>query len=71
MMTNRKRAAFQKLKFQVQFVENRLKKIWSDMICSNRHDFLKVFLPQILIDLFLNTLLHVFWQKILSTSETK
>ena len=44
---------------QIKFVEERLQKILSDMICLNRpyhFQFFKGYLSQILFDPFLNTL---------------
>ena len=49
----------------VKFVEDSLKKVWSDIICLGRPYHFKFFkgcLPQILLDPFLNTLTHLWFQ---------
>ena len=47
---------------QVKFVEDSLSKIWRDMVCLS-FKFCKVYLPQILLGSFLNTLPHMDnWQ---------
>ena len=48
---------------QVKFVEDSLRKVWSDMVCLSRpynFNFFKGCLPQISLGPFLNTLPHIF-----------